>query len=57
MPSGTWLCREDKELYNIQIKTKGKVGYTTFETGAIIFSSSFQKSQNTKINLFYIYVS
>ncbi|GLV34037.1 hypothetical protein CBL_05057 [Carabus blaptoides fortunei] len=24
---GEWLCREDREFYNLQVSTKGKVGY------------------------------
>ncbi len=26
---GEWLCQEDKKLYNLQIESKGKIGYTT----------------------------
>ncbi len=27
--AGTWLCREDKELYFLQLKSEGTMGYRT----------------------------
>lgn len=27
--NGEWLCSEDKKLYNLQIESKGQVGYST----------------------------
>jgi len=44
--SGTWLCREDKELCNIQIETKGKVGCTTLKPAP---ASSVHPSQRARI--------
>ena len=29
---GEWLCQEDKELYNLQIKSQGKIGFVTCKT-------------------------
>ena len=32
---GEWLCKEDKELYKLQIQSKGQVGYSTGKLASV----------------------
>jgi hypothetical protein len=43
-PDGEWLCSEDKEFYQNQVESKGRIGYATMKLAAptTIHSSSIK---------------
>ena len=43
---GNWLCNEDKDLYNRQIESNGKIGYTTLKPAPL---TSIHASKRLKI--------
>ena len=45
---GEWLCCEDKRLYNLQIESRGQVGYIT---GKAASSKTIHPSKRRKMSL------
>ncbi|KAI0982134.1 hypothetical protein GJ496_007193 [Pomphorhynchus laevis] len=44
--SGTWLSSEDKQFYESQVESKGKLGYCSTREGSIHPSKLIRKSEN-----------